>query len=399
MDTGLSEVRNAFSRYLYVEDDTFIDVGLAAVVSLRFPGDPVWFFLVGSSGSGKSEFLRSLNGDMIHHLSGLTSHTFVSGLNQPNKKDPSMLAALDGKVIVVKDLTAILSENQKERSKIFGQLRDIYDGSTARAYGSGVGTRSYTCHVGFLAGVTPAIERYQTIDQVLGERFLNYRLRYADPGKAVEAAMRNAGRQAEMREELGGRVRAFLSREWPKTTDAVTISKDDQEKIRHLAESLAWFRTGVPKNRSGNIQYMPETEIATRLVVQLTKLGCGLAIIQGKSAYDENEFDILLRVARDSLPSIRERLLSSMHAHAEVDTGFQPTTEVARDVGLPTGSTNVALDDLHVLGIVEKKGSNPYSWKLTKTTRFLLNHTGLLLPNKKLQPSVVPFPGGARESM
>jgi len=29
----------------------------------------------------------------------------------------------------------------------------------------------------------------------------------------------------------------------------------------------------------------------------------------------------------------------------------------------------------------------------------LLNYTGLLLPNKELQPSVVQFPGGARESM
>jgi hypothetical protein len=55
--------------------------------------------------------------------------------------------------------------------------------------------------VGLIAGVTPAIERYQAMDQALGERFVNYRIAPADREKQVEKAMENVGREKEMRHE------------------------------------------------------------------------------------------------------------------------------------------------------------------------------------------------------
>ena len=110
---NLAAVKNAVSHWLYLEDDTFIDVGLATVVGHKFGGDPIWLFLIAPSGSAKTEFLRALTTDRVHHLSALTPNTFVSGLNQPGKKDPSLLPLLDGKVLVIKDFTAVLSENQK----------------------------------------------------------------------------------------------------------------------------------------------------------------------------------------------------------------------------------------------------------------------------------------------
>ena len=133
---NIAEVKNTAARWLYLEDDRFIEVGLASIIAHRFGGDPVWLFLIAPSGSAKTEFLRALTGDRVHHLSGLTPNTLVSGLNQPGKKDPSLLPVIDGKVLIIKDFTAILSENRKVCSQIFGQLRDIYDGSTAKAFGS-----------------------------------------------------------------------------------------------------------------------------------------------------------------------------------------------------------------------------------------------------------------------
>ena len=94
----LAKVKNIFNRWLYLEDNNFIDVGLATVVAHGFGGDPLWLFLIAASGSGKTEFIRSLGTDRIHHLSAITPNTFVSGLNQPKKKHPSLLPELDGKV-------------------------------------------------------------------------------------------------------------------------------------------------------------------------------------------------------------------------------------------------------------------------------------------------------------
>ncbi len=393
----LAKVKKTFSRWLYIEDDDFIDVGLATVVAHAFPGDPVWLFLVAASGSGKTEFLNALRTDRVYPLSQVTQNTFVSGLNQPGKKDPSLLPELDGKVVVIKDFTAILSENPKTRSQIFGQLRDIYDGSTAKAFGSGVRTRRYDCHVGLIAGVTPAVERYQTLDQALGERFLNYRISYDNPDKAVEMAMRNAGSQAQMRGELGSVVSEFLDHKWPDTSDDVTIPDAIAEMIRSLASSVATLRTAVPKSRSGEVEYVPETEVATRLVVQLTKLGAALSLIRGKGELGESEYAVLLKVARHSVPSVRMRLVSALLRLSGAANGFVATTELAEETLFATNTVRSVMDDLALLGMVERKGNNPIQWRVSRRLKDMLAHSELLLIDHKLEQSIVQLPMCARE--
>ena len=49
----LARVKNTFGRWLYLEDDDYIDVVLATVVAHQFQGDPVWLFLIAAPGSGK----------------------------------------------------------------------------------------------------------------------------------------------------------------------------------------------------------------------------------------------------------------------------------------------------------------------------------------------------------
>ena len=393
----LAKVKSAFRRWLHIEDEHYLDVGLATVVAHQFAGDPVWLFLVGASGSGKTEFLQSLRTEKVYALTQLTQHTFVSGLNLPKQKDPSLLPELDGKVVVIKDFTAILSENPKMRAQIFGQLRDIYDGSTAKAFGSGVGTRRYDCHMGLIAGVTPAIEQYQSLGQVLGERFLNYRIRYANPEKAVEKAMQNAGSQREMREELKAVVSEFLDRDWPDTPDAVTIPAHYAGKIMSLASAVAVLRTTVPKNRSGTVEYVPETEVATRLVVQLTKLGSALASIRGKLEFGEAEYDVLLKVGRHSTPSVRIRLVQALLHLSGPSAGFVESASIADHSHLSPTTVRAAMDDLRLLDLVERKGSNPIRWRASERLRRVLTQSGLLLSNNELGLSVVQFPMCARE--
>lgn len=391
----LAKVKNVANQWLYLENDTFIDVVLATVVAHAFQGDPLWLMLIGPSGSGKTEILRALSGDRIYHLSNLTPQALVSGLNQ-RKGDPSVLPDMDGKVVVIKDLTTVLSENAKDRAKLFGQFRDLYDGFTSKAFGSGVGKRGYGCHVGLVAGVTPAIERYQAMDQALGERFLNYRLLPNDVDRQVEKAMENAGRQKEIRSELEQAVLGFLQHEWPDSADSVSVSKPYMARIQALAVATAQLRTQVPKSRSGAITFVPEAEVGTRLAVQLVKLGRALALVRGQSAFGEGEYDVLQKVARDSIPSVRLQLMSTLVDLSGPARTYVDTSTIAERSRIPIISTRQGLEDLRLLELVESVGASPLRWKPSDSLWERLSAAGFSLSEKTLRLSVLQIPGGAR---
>ena len=90
--------------------------------------------------------------------------------------DHSLLPKLDGKVLVIKDFTALLNMPREARQQILGDLRDAYDGNAAKAFGTHVETRRYTSKFGIMAAVTGAIDKHAAVMQQLGERFLKLRL-------------------------------------------------------------------------------------------------------------------------------------------------------------------------------------------------------------------------------
>lgn len=391
----LAKVKNVANRWLYLEDDTYIDVVLATVIAHGFKGDPLWLMLIGASGSGKSEILRALYGERVYHLSNLTPQTLVSGLKQ-RKGDPSLLPDINGKVVVVKDLTTLLSENAKDRSKIFGQLRDLYDGFTSKAFGSGVGRRAYGCHVGFIAGVTPAVERFQAMDQALGERFLNCRLEPTDADRQVERAMENADRQEDMRSELKHTMHEFLDHKWPLSGDSITIPKTYIAKILGLAVATSQLRTQVPKTRAGAVSFIPEAEVGTRLAVQLTKLARGLTIVRGISTFGESEYEVVQRVAGDSIPSVRLRLVSALADLCGAAGAFIDTAAIAERSLMPLQSARVGLEDLRLLSLAESAGSSPLRWRLSPSLCRRLTTAGFILSENALPLSIVQMHGGTR---
>ena len=54
----LEELKSVFNRWLYLEDDTVVDLVLACVVANQLSGKPLWMYLVGEAGSGKTALLE-----------------------------------------------------------------------------------------------------------------------------------------------------------------------------------------------------------------------------------------------------------------------------------------------------------------------------------------------------
>jgi hypothetical protein len=101
--------------------------------------------------------------------------TFVSGFKGKNS---SLLERLDAKglsFLLLKDFTTVLSLHRDARSEILGALREIYDGEYSKDFGNGQSV-SWSGRLGFLAGVTPVIDRHHQVLAVLGQRFLMLRL-------------------------------------------------------------------------------------------------------------------------------------------------------------------------------------------------------------------------------
>ena len=190
--TGLESVKKMARRFLHLtlEDENVIDIAFATYVANRLGGDPLWVCVIGPPASGKTELIASMDGyASVTLLSSLTPDTFISGKETTSAKErnPSLLPHLNGKLVIVKDLTTIIMKHRDAKSEIFSQLREIYDGRYVKAFGTGK-REDWQGKFGILAGVTPVIDREFAINSLLGERFLYCRMELRDYAKAAQLA-------------------------------------------------------------------------------------------------------------------------------------------------------------------------------------------------------------------
>lgn len=140
---GREEVLAVLSKWLCLPDLEAVDVLMATAIAIYLPGDPLWLYYVGPPGGTKTESLRALKGPRVVSLSSLTPQTLISGYKgDPEKVD--LLPKLDGKLLVIKDFTSILSKKPEDAAAIFADLREAYDGYLEKSFGSGVGTKAYS---------------------------------------------------------------------------------------------------------------------------------------------------------------------------------------------------------------------------------------------------------------
>jgi hypothetical protein len=144
----LAQVHEVFSKWLYLPDQGFITIVLAAVAANLGDGDPVWLLLLGPPGSGKTELLDSLLGLPRMHTAGvLTEAALLSGTSKreyardANGGLPRAIG--DSGVIVCKDFTTVLSMGRETRTPLLAALREVYDGAWTRHVGTD-GGRSLT---------------------------------------------------------------------------------------------------------------------------------------------------------------------------------------------------------------------------------------------------------------
>jgi hypothetical protein len=353
----LPYVLETWQRHYEIEDLGPLLIAFATYVSQGLPGDPIWLMLVGPPSTIKSEVIRAFGEDATERvwpLSTLTVNTFISGQDKKN----SLLRRLDGKVVTVKDLTTILEKNKDTRNEIFSQLREIYDGYFSKGTGNqDAGYQNIKARITIIAGATSVIDLYESAQNLLGSRFVKVRTHAGDLRRTSAKARRMAGKETEVRKEVGQITRSYLN-----SVKVAEVPTDDatHELLTQLADFVCRMRTGIPRDWYGRVEYLPEPEGIPRLYKQFLKLSWCLSTILDRTNVDNDVLRLIAKVGRDTIDSRRLLVLESLPKDEE------RTSVVSARVGLPGETTSRILEDLRLLGFAKKGGdeNKGYTWSL-----------------------------------
>lgn len=357
-------------------------VALATVLAGRTKGDPVWTFLIGPPGSGKSLLLETLTGseDYTHFATSFSSRSLISGFDLGGE-DPSLLAKIVSpqKCLVVKDYTAVITLPYQDLETLYGLLRDAYDGSVTRPFGNGV-VRNYSGYFSICAGVTPEIHTLS--HAYLGERFLKYELASRTnlaSDKMILAAIRsgsNCEADHEARRVRQASVKAFLDHCFEKLDKPLPAINDRAlYRLVALAKSTSICRAKVKRDRNGLTMYDASPEEATRLGKQLVKLAQCLAVIFSKPKVDDTVLNLVAKVAWDTGYGRFRTAVEILNDHDKL-----AAADLQDAMDIPPSAAFGILRDLHDLGVVNRTklaGKNKYTYRLSKTVQEILEKAKL----------------------
>lgn len=350
-----------------------------AVLNSNFgAGDPIWMFIVASPGEGKSELLASFKYcEEAFITSALTPNSLISGFNTGGE-EVSLLPQLNDKTLIVKDAAAIQNMRESDREALFGLLRDAYDGSAGKVFGTG--KKHFESKFSMLWGITPSVYQLDLQFSALGERFLkcfvgNFLLHKNQIG-IIEQAMDNVGQELNMREEIAVAMYSLVEIIKKKMKDEnyklPVISEVTQKRIAYLAAWIARMKGVVSRDRFYRNEMLSKAyaEVGTRQGKQLKRLlMCFITVIL--RGYEiEPEYNIIKKVGLDTISAKREDIFRAIYLRCSTINDTIDITQISNDTKYSSSTILRALDDLVALQIVDcitvKK---PFRYTISKLMR------------------------------
>lgn len=382
----IDEVYDTFNRHLQLLNNDIIDITFGTVLANRLEGDPVWLYIVGSSGCGKSEAIMSLDEHRyIESITTLTPATLISGAKFGDAADPSLIPKLNGKILAIKDFTAILGMNQTHQNEIISLLRDAYDGKCAKPFGTGQFKR-YDSKFGIIAGVTHIIDIHSEGLTALGERFIKFEVsidKSIDGERIVlNKVAQNIIKQSKkiMQAELKAIGDKFLNCKFEMIP---VVPPKYIKKIIALVQFCEKMRGTVQRHlRTGEITQQAMIGYGTRLTGNFMKLTMGLAQLHRLDEATEEQYRIIKHITRSTPPKNNEEVV-----HAIVNNGIEQSytqKSISDMIGLPPLTTKMIVQDLGMLGVLTKDSKskmdamgNKILWRLSNDVLRLLDETEL----------------------
>jgi hypothetical protein len=358
----IADALKVFRKWLALPNPTPIYATLGTVAANLLPGDPVWLGLLAPPSNAKTELIMSASGlPNAVQASTVTPGALLSGI--PKKQHTG--GAKGGLlrqigpfgILLFKDFTSVLSMRQDAKIETLGALREIFDGSWTRHFGTDGGkTLTWKGKLGLLFGVTGIIDSHYTAISEMGDRYLLCRLQQSK--RQLEFALKHAGaKNSEMRNELRDAVtKLFASPLQPPIT--LVLGGDEYEEFAKIVALAVRLRGTVERDRvKREIEAIPGAEGPGRMALCLERLLAGLGAL---GLERRRAFAVVKAVAMDSVPPLRRQTYEYLCANKGVlgTPVKMETPKIAEALGLPTNTVRRALEDLAAYGLVRRLKSS-----------------------------------------
>lgn len=346
----LDEAHAVFCRWLGDDYDLdALDAVLATAVVERMTGDPLWLLLVSGSGNAKTETVQALTGAGALVTSTISSAGALLSATSNKEKSKDATGGLlrkmgDRGVLVIKDVTSILSMNRDSRAEVLAAIREVYDGQWSRNVGTDGGkTLDWTGRLAVVGAVTTAWDKAHAVIASMGDRFVLVRMD-STVGRqaAARQAIRNVGHEVQMRVELSDAAAGVVA---GADLAAEPVTDEEMEVLTKAANLVTLARTAVEYDHRGDVVDAHAPEMPTRFAKQLSQVLHG-AVAIGHSR--DSALRLAIRCARDSMPPLRLAILDDVAAHPASNTA-----DVRKRLGLPRATVDRQLQALQILGLLD----------------------------------------------
>lgn len=351
-------------REFHDPDIEALECVLAASRAHYGDDEPVWLFIIGPSSSGKTSIAANcIAGLPQAHLEGDLNMRAMMNCQKGGESTSVLDSYGKSFILVFKDFTSILSKKDDDQKELIALFREMYDGAyerkTAGRWGSWKGKATV------IACVTPAIERAWAVHRSLGERFLQVRWPNGNPLKISKRAREQRGREKAISSEM----RSLVFQLYNATVKAPTPKMSDElgERIDNLAAIVALLRTHVIRDSHGSrsVIEVSASEEPARIAKALETLACYHALLWGRTAVEESDLQIAIRVGFDSIPWNRSKIIQSIPPDASLGL-----TDVAKLSHLIRATVEWTAEELEAIGILEHIGSMEDSMTYRFTPKF-----------------------------
>lgn len=347
---ALAVAHGAFGKWLGDEYDLeALDAVLATAAVEQLDGDPLWLLLISGSGNAKTETVIALAGAGATITSTVSSPGALLSAtsNRERSKDATggLLRKLGPRgVLVIKDVTSVLSMSREMRGEVLAALREVYDGNWSRNVGTDGGkTLEWTGRLAVVGAVTTAWDRAHDVISSMGDRFVLVRMDSSTGRHAAGSrAIANTGSEVAMRAELCdvvGEVLASVVAEHP-----VDLTEAESERVLAAADVVTRARTGVEYDYRGDVIDAHAPEMPTRFAKQLAQVIRG-AVAIGRTR--EDALSLAIRCARDSMPPLRLAIIDDIAEHPD-----SSLADIRKRLGKPRSTVDRQCQALDILDVL-----------------------------------------------